>query len=44
MSDRIKAKTTVVTSVGFVLLQYQNDLPDPIDSLNPIGNFFSGSD
>lgn len=43
MSDRIKAKTTVVASVGFVLFQYQYDLPDPIDSLNPIGNFFRRS-
>jgi hypothetical protein len=39
----IHAKTIVITSAGYALIEYEYPQPSPQESLNPMGNFYRKS-
>ena len=37
------ARTIVITSAGYALINYAYQKPEPLPTLNPMGNFYRGS-
>jgi len=37
------ARTAVITCAGYALINYTYQKPEPLHSLNPMGNFYEGS-
>lgn len=37
------ASTTVITCAGYALINYTFQKPEPLPTLNPMGNFYRGS-
>ncbi len=39
----VMASTTVITCAGYALINYTYQRPEPLPTLNPMGNFYRGS-